>query len=53
MYVSAVSDKESGVISLRDYIAEQSPDKPYRFVVIYNDPVTQMMHPKEESRRTC
>ena len=38
MLESDVIEKESSVISLRDYIAEQSPDKPYRFVVIYNDP---------------
>ncbi len=29
---------ESGVISLRDYIAEQAPEKSYRFVVIHNEP---------------
>lgn len=51
MYVSEVSDaqKESGVISLRDYIAEQSPDKPYRFVVIYNDPSNVGDDSKEET----
>ena len=49
MYVSAASDKESGVISLRDYIAEQAPDKPYRFVVIYNDPSNVGDDSKEET----
>ena len=27
--IASASENESGVISLRDYIAEQSPEKPY------------------------
>ncbi len=34
----ASAEHESGVISLRDYIAEQAPEKSYRFVVIHNEP---------------
>ena len=45
----ASAENESGVISLRDYTAEQAPDKPYRFVVIYNDPSNVGDDSKEET----
>lgn len=45
----ASAEYESGVISLRDYIAEQAPDKPYRFVIIYNDPSNVGDDSKEET----
>ena len=49
MLESDVIEKESSVISLRDYIAEQTPEKPYRFVVIYNDPSNVGDDSKEET----
>ena len=49
MLESVAVEKESGVISLRDYIAEQAPEKPYRFVVIYNDPSNVGDDSKEET----
>ena len=49
MLESDVIEKESSVISLRDYIAEQTPDKPYRFVVIYNDPENMTDDSKAEA----
>ena len=36
MYVSTASDKESGVISLRDYIAN-NPNKPYKLLILSHD----------------
>ena len=45
----SANENESGVISLRDYIAEQAPEKPYRFVVIYNDPSNVGDDSKEET----
>ena len=32
----ASAENESGVISLRDYIAEQAPEKPYKVVCFYH-----------------
>ena len=49
MLESDVIEKESSVISLRDYIVEQTPEKPYRFVVIYNDPSNVGDDSKEET----
>ena len=37
MYVSTASDKESGVISLRDYIAEAGLNKPYKLLILSHD----------------
>ena len=34
--IASASENESGVISLRDYIAEQAPDKPYKVVCFYH-----------------
>ena len=47
--IDSATSTESGVISLRDYIAEQSPEKPYRFVVIYNDPENMTDDSKAEA----
>ena len=49
LIIASASENESGVISLRDYIAEQSPEKPYRFVVIYNDPENMTDDSKAEA----
>ena len=38
MLSSASMVEPQGIVSLSQYIQEQSPEKPYRFVVIYNDP---------------
>ena len=38
MLSSATRVESQSIVSLKDYIAEQAPEKPYRFVVIYNDP---------------
>ena len=37
MLSSASMVEPQGIVSLSQYIQEQSPEKPYRFVVIYND----------------
>ena len=42
-------DTDVGVISLKQYIQEQSPEKPYRFVVIYNDPENMTDDSKAEA----
>ena len=34
--IDSATSTESGVISLRDYIAEQSPEKPYKIVMFVN-----------------
>ena len=34
--IASASENESGVISLRDYIAEQAPEKPYKLIAFYN-----------------
>lgn len=49
MLENVAIDTESGIISLRDYIAEQAPEKPYRFVVIYNDPENMTDDSKAEA----
>lgn len=35
--IASASENESGVISLRDYIAEQSPEKPYKLLILSHD----------------
>ena len=45
----ASAEYESGVISLRDYIAEQAPEKSYRFVVIHNEPENMSDDSKAEA----
>lgn len=47
--LASANENESGVISLRDYIAEQAPDKPYRFVVIHNEPENMSDDSKAEA----
>ena len=36
MLESIAVEKENSVISLRDYIAEQAPEKPYKLIAFYN-----------------
>ena len=33
----SANENESGVISLKDYIAEQSPEKPYKLLILSHD----------------
>ena len=37
------------VNSFNSFLSEQSPDKPYRFVVIYNDPENMTDDSKREA----
>ena len=37
MLESVAFEKESSVISLRDYIAEQAPEKPYKLLILSHD----------------
>lgn len=48
--LSAASMVEpQGIVSLSQYIQEQAPEKPYRFVVIYNDPENMTDDSKAEA----
>jgi len=49
MLSSATRVESQSIVSLKDYIAEQSPEKPYRFVVIYNDPENMTDDSKAEA----
>jgi RimK family alpha-L-glutamate ligase len=49
MLSSATSFSPQSIVSLKDYIAEQAPEKPYRFVVIYNDPENMTDDSKAEA----
>ena len=40
---------DHNIVSLKDYMAEQAPEQPYRFVVIYNDPSNVGDDSKEET----
>ena len=35
--LASANENESGVISLRDYIAEQAPDTPYKLLILSHD----------------
>ena len=49
MLSSASIVEPQGIVSLSQYIQEQAPEKPYRFVVIYNDPSNVGDDSKEET----
>ena len=49
MLSSASMVEPQGIVSLSQYIQEQSPEKPYRFVVIYNDPENMTDDSKAEA----
>lgn len=49
MLSSASMIEPQGIVSLSQYIQEQSPEKPYRFVVIYNDPENMTDDSKAEA----
>ena len=49
MLSSASMVEPQGIVSLSQYIQEQAPEKPYRFVVIYNDPENMTDDSKAEA----
>lgn len=49
MLSSASRVEPQGIVSLSQYIQEQAPEKPYRFVVIYNDPENMTDDSKAEA----
>ena len=49
MLSSSSMIEPQGIVSLSQYIQEQAPEKPYRFVVIYNDPSNVGDDSKEET----